>query len=152
MFLSSTFDFFLCNKFAVNITQSTRENQTFSKKYCKTIPITKLNNLPILYMASGNDLAHNIHAHVSSAQSTDVLAFEMDKVIPKYNLQPELESDELDDEFMATTPQYQSLTDPLQQKKHISVQCTNKTCANCNKIAIDDSGNKINMKDLQNLS
>ena len=121
------------------------------KEYCKTIPITKQNNLPILHTASGNTLAQNVHSHICKAAHSDVLAFKIEKVIPQYDLQPELSSDHHDEELEATSPTLDTTVTTSTKKKY-RVQCHNKQCSNCNKITTDDSDNKINMKELTTLS
>lgn len=104
-----------------------------------------------MHTASGNTLAQHVHAHVSQASQSDVLAFKMEKTIPKYNLQPELSSEYHDDELLDTNPPLDPNVGPSKPKKY-RVQCNNKQCSDCNKITIDNTDNKIDMKEITNLS
>ena len=106
--------------------------------HCKTIQLTKANNLPILYTALGNTVAQTVHAHVASSATNKPLAFKVKKRIPEYNLQPDIESEQLDEELMATTD-FALESSKTPSKKHYRVQCTNKTCSDCNKITINTS-------------
>ena len=119
--------------------------------HCKTIPLTKANNLPLLYTASGNSVAQSIHAHIANSESSDVLAFKMEKKIPEFNLQPNLSQEDSEEDLMATTP---ISPDPISSdspKKQYPVQCTKQTCSDYNKIEINDNDNKISMSDITNI-
>ena len=111
-----------------------------------------MNNLPILHTASGNSVAQSIHAHIANSDPSEILAFKMEKKIPEFNLQPDLHQEESKEDLMATTPTSPALTPSDPPKKQYRVQCTNQKCSDCNKIAIDDTENKISMNYITNLT
>ena len=76
----------------------------------------------------------------------------MEKKIPEFNLTPDLFQDESEEDLLATTPTSSASTPSDLPKKQYCVQCTNQKCSDCNKIAIDDTENKISMNDITNLT
>ena len=108
----------------------------------KTIPLTKANNLPLLYTASGNSIAQSIHAHIANSESTEVLAFKMKKKIPEFDLQLDLFQEDSEEDLLATTPTSPDTISSGCPKKQYRVQCTNQKCSDCNKFVIDDNENK----------
>lgn len=72
----------------------------------------------------------------------------MNKIIPSYNLQPELDFSDHDDTIVTSL---QSILPDVTQNK-FKVQCNSKSCAGCSKIQIEDNGNKIDMKSITNMT
>ena len=120
------------------------------KSHCKPIQLTKANNLPLLYTASGNKLAHDLYAHVVQSSSSDCLAFRGSKIILKYDLDPELDGT-LDNLELATTPTTNNFL-PSDKKEMFCIQCNDKQCTDCGKINITKNDSHINMKALNNIS
>ena len=106
--------------------------------HCKTIQYSKDTNLAMLYTAPGSAVAKNLVAHYSTVAPSTLSCFRCAKTVPQYDLRDPTNMSLLDDDI-ALHPETMSV--PLESDKDITLKCSMRHCADCNRVDVSSEGN-----------